>query len=57
MLRKALGFASIAALGTMFPFVLFWAPIEANMGIVQKIMYIHVPSIIIRRIFIAEKVH
>ncbi|MDH5559575.1 MAG: cytochrome c biogenesis protein CcsA [Deltaproteobacteria bacterium] len=45
MLNKILGIASIISIALVGYLVFFWAPIESSMGIVQKIMYIHVPSI------------
>lgn len=44
MSLTGVGILSMVALGVLFYLVFFFAPIEARMGIVQKIFYIHVPS-------------
>lgn len=44
LLWSALGVAAIGSVATLLYMVFLFAPIEARMGIVQKIFYIHVPS-------------
>ena len=39
-----LGFAAMATLVTSFWMIFFYAPTEREMGIVQRIFYVHVPS-------------
>ena len=46
MLYRVLGLLSIFMIGLMIGLIFLWAPSESSMGITQKIMYIHVPSII-----------
>src|SRR6516225_2086677 len=45
---QALFFALLAAASVLFVVTIYWvfmkAPVEARMGIVQKIFYFHVPS-------------
>ncbi len=43
-MRRYLGIVAILALTGAGWMVFFFAPLESSMGIVQKIMYIHVPS-------------
>lgn len=43
-MKKLLGLLSLFGLVIMFLMIFVWAPFETTMGIVQKIMYIHVPS-------------
>ena len=45
MAKKILGIGSIVSIAVMLWLVFYWAPTESAMGIVQKIMYIHVPTI------------
>lgn len=45
MIRNILGLGALIALAVTGSMIFFWAPIEFSMGIVQKIMYLHVPSI------------
>ncbi|MFH2130941.1 MAG: cytochrome c biogenesis protein CcsA [bacterium] len=44
-MRRLLGILLILTIGGCGWMVFFWAPLESSMGIVQKIMYIHVPSV------------
>lgn len=46
-MRRVLGILVIVAIAVTAWMIFFWAPLEAGMGIVQKIMYIHVPSVIV----------
>ena len=43
-LQTITGVLAIVGLTLMLMMVFFWSPLEASMGMVQKIMYIHVPS-------------
>jgi heme exporter protein C len=40
---KVLDIALLLAMGSAFAMIFFYAPIESEMGIVQKIFYVHVP--------------
>jgi len=42
---KILSFLSVIGVAVLAYMIFFWSPVEVNMGFVQKIMYIHVPSI------------
>ncbi len=44
-MKRVLGFLAAVGVVMMAYMVFFWSPVEVNMGFVQKIMYIHVPSI------------
>ncbi|MDT8448172.1 MAG: cytochrome c biogenesis protein CcsA [bacterium] len=44
---RILGLATALALAVTFYLVFVWAPLEQAMGFVQKIMYIHVPSVLV----------
>ncbi|OGH03224.1 MAG: cytochrome C assembly protein [Candidatus Lambdaproteobacteria bacterium RIFOXYD1_FULL_56_27] len=46
-LVRILGLASALGLGITAWLVFYWAPLEQAMGFVQKIMYIHVPSVLV----------
>ncbi len=46
MLKNTLGVLVIFLAGLLAARIFLWTPIEESMGIVQKIMYIHVPSIL-----------
>lgn len=43
-LQTITGVLAIIGLTLMLMMVFFWSPLESSMGMVQKIMYIHVPS-------------
>lgn len=44
-MKRIFGILLILAIAGCGWMIFFWAPIEASMGIVQKIMYIHLPSV------------
>ena len=46
MLRQVLKILSILMICIMIGLIFLWVPSESSMGITQKIMYIHVPSIL-----------
>lgn len=46
MTRGFVGLLTSLSLATVAILIFFWSPLEQSMGIVQKIMYIHVPSIL-----------
>jgi heme exporter protein C len=46
-MRRILGILLIPAIAGCGWMIFFWAPLEVSMGIVQKIMYIHVPSVMV----------
>jgi len=41
---RLIGFIALLSLGISAWMAFYWAPVEHSMGIVQKIMYIHVPA-------------
>ncbi|MBU2514380.1 cytochrome c biogenesis protein CcsA [bacterium] len=43
-MKRILGLTTIVGFIVMFLMVFLWSPIESSMGLVQKIMYVHVPS-------------
>ena len=45
MLSRVLGICTIVSIALTLYLIFFWVPIESQMGIVQVIMYIHVPTI------------
>ena len=46
MLIPALGWVSLIGFASLFYYVFEWVPLEANMKFSQKIMYIHLPTIL-----------
>ena len=46
MTRRIIGQFTSLYLAIVMGLIFFWSPVEESMGIVQKIMYIHVPSIL-----------
>src|SRR5204862_892167 len=44
---KGLSIATVAVLTTAFALVFFYAPTDADQGIIQKIFYVHVPMAIV----------
>jgi len=46
-LTRSLGLVSALSLAITAWLVFYWAPLEQAMGFVQKIMYIHVPSVLV----------
>ena len=53
MLKNIIGLLIFLSVGMVGFLIFFWAPTEASMGIVQKIMYVHVPSILITYLALA----
>lgn len=55
---RTLALATVAALGTGFALVFFYAPLDADQGFIQKIFYLHVPLAICALVgFVVAAVH